>query len=86
MSRAIWKGGFSFIDFNKLKKKSRLKIWSRDSIISKAFINKKVSIYNGKDFRALTVNETHVGYKFGEFAFTCKKRQKNIKKVTKKTN
>jgi ribosomal protein S19 len=84
MSRSRWKGSFLNINLKKLKKKGRIKIWARDSVISRAFLDKKVSIYNGKDFRAMTINDTHLGYKFGEFAFTCKKRQKTVRKNKKK--
>lgn len=81
MSRSKWKEAVFCINLKNLKKKGRVKIWSRGCVISTAFLNKKVSIHNGKDFRNITINENHLGYKFGDFSFTCKKR---IKKNSKK--
>lgn len=86
MSRALWKG--HFIDsslFLKKKKKSRygiVKIWSRNSTICEKFLNKKVNIHNGRDFRFLFITKDHLGFKFGHFIFTRNftRAQKLIKK------
>ncbi len=84
MSRSKWKG--FFIESNLLKPvDSSVKIWSRSSVISEAFIGKRVSIHNGKDFKLLKITREKVGFKFGEFSFTRKmqervKKKKNIKK------
>lgn len=78
MSRSKWKG--SFLNKFILKSKNYIKIWSRSSTISKTFLNKKVSIYNGRTFIPLFIKENHLGFKFGEFAFT----RKYIKKLNTK--
>lgn len=86
MSRSHWKG--CFIDYSLfLKKKKKfkpggLKIWSRNSAISEKFLNKKVNIYNGRDFKFLAITKDHLGFKFGQFIFTRNftRSQKFIKK------
>jgi small subunit ribosomal protein S19 len=76
MSRSKWKG--SFFSKNVLKKKGDIKVWSRHSVISQDFLNKKVAIYNGRSFTFLFVKENHLGFKFGDFSLT--------RKITKKFN
>lgn len=83
MSRAKWKG--NFIDNTLLKQKKidlnrPIKIWSRRSVISSFFLDKKVLIYNGKEFKRILITRDKVGYKFGAFCFTRKHRVKIPKK------
>lgn len=71
MSRAMWKGYYISSNISKdLKPSKPIKIWQRDSSIPSFLIGKKVSIHNGKDFKDLLIEDKHLGYKFGEFAFT----------------
>lgn len=89
MSRAKWKGLFlekSILNlFKKLKKKKKLKIYSRSSSIPSFLINKYTLIYDGKEFRKTFINREKVGYKFGEFAYSRKKNNvKNKFKNSKK--
>jgi small subunit ribosomal protein S19 len=83
MSRSKWKGAYAQSELIKIKKKSRsIKIWSRDSTITPAFLRKRVLVYNGKSFRPVIITSTKLGYKFGEFIFT----RKFVPKVTKKSS
>ena len=53
--------------------KSKIKVWSRRSLIIPEFLDQSFEIYNGKTFIALKVNEDMIGHKFGEFSSTRKK-------------
>ncbi|XP_065868521.1 small ribosomal subunit protein uS19m-like [Euphorbia lathyris] len=79
----------------KIKKKPDLlankKIWSRRSVILPEFVGQTVRIYNGKTFVRCKITETKVGHRFGEFAYTRKRRHLRtssssaaVKKKTKK--
>ncbi len=61
--------------------KKKIYIYSRNSVITSIFINKRVFIHNGLTFIPVYIKETMIGFKFGEFAYT---RQKFIYKQTKK--
>jgi small subunit ribosomal protein S19 len=50
------------------------KIWSRRSSILPEFVGSSVLIYNGKTHVRCKINEGKVGHKFGEFAFTRRRR------------
>ena len=75
MSRAIWKG--PYIHPNIVNTKI---IYSRNSVITSNFINKRIFIYNGKNLIPALINREKVGFKFGELSFTRKKVNKKIKK------
>ena len=77
MTRAVWKG--PFIDGYLLKKAEKvrssgrnevIKTWSRRSTILPQFVGLTFSVYNGKKFIPVSVNEEMVGHKLGEFAPT----------------
>ena len=78
MSRSVWKG--PFVDLNVLKKaeaaqaggggRGPIKTWSRRSTILPSFVGLTFSVYNGKKFIPVSVNEDMVGMKLGEFAPT----------------
>ena len=77
MSRSVWKGPFveeSLI--KKVEKQKRdpkkipIKTWSRKSTIIPEFIGVSFLIYNGKKFIPVTISETMVGHKLGEFSPT----------------
>ncbi|CAM0870895.1 unnamed protein product [Alopecurus aequalis] len=77
-SRSLWKGAFvdaflSRIKRNKEQMNGR-KIWSRRSAILPEFVGSSVLIYNGKTHVRCKINEAKVGHKFGEFAFTRRRR------------
>ena len=77
MARSVWKG--PFIDGYLLKKAEAaresgrnevIKTWSRRSTILPQFVGLTFSVYNGKKFLPVLVNENMVGHKLGEFAPT----------------
>jgi small subunit ribosomal protein S19 len=78
MSRSVWKG--PFVDLNVLKKaeaaqaggggRGPIRTWSRRSTILPQFVGLTFSVYNGKKFIPVSVNEDMVGMKLGEFAPT----------------
>lgn len=76
MSRSKWK--FPITSYSKKKNK----VWNRNLLISQAFVNKNITVYNGKNFFKIKLIKEHCGYKMGEFAFTRKftpKKTKNIR-------
>ena len=76
MSRSSWKFPIVLkenLNFILKKNKSKnIKIIERNSVITSEFLNKKVSIYNGKVFINVFIDKNKIGYKFGEFAYTRK--------------
>ncbi len=77
MSRSIWKG--PFVDGYLLKKadiaresgrNDVIKTWSRRSTIMPQFVGLTFGVYNGKKFIPVTITETMVGHKLGEFSPT----------------
>lgn len=83
MSRSKWKG--SFISNNSLTKGKKLKkVWARSDSIASNSLNKKIMVYNGQKFINVFVNNIKLGFKYGEFCFTRKKGDKQVKKLKKK--
>ena len=83
MSRSIWKIPVTLNEnFSKFNKK--IKVTKRNLIIPSNFLNKKISIYNGKVFVNVFIDKNKIGYKFGEFVYTRKpcvyKTKNSIKK------
>lgn len=77
MARSVWKG--PFVDLHLLKKaqtaqesggRAPIKTWSRRSTILPDFVGLTFSVYNGRKFVPVSVNEDMVGMKLGEFAPT----------------
>jgi small subunit ribosomal protein S19 len=78
MARSVWKG--PFVDLSLLKKaevaqestarSGPIKTWSRRSTILPQFVGLTFSVYNGRKFVPVSVNEDLVGMKLGEFAPT----------------
>ena len=78
MARSVWKG--PFVDLHLLKKAEvaqdqgtrggPIKTWSRRSTILPQFVGLTFTVYNGKKFVPVSVNEDMVGMKLGEFAPT----------------
>nr|YP_010394445.1 ribosomal protein S19 [Phytophthora multivora]DAZ88453.1 TPA_asm: ribosomal protein S19 [Phytophthora multivora]DAZ88886.1 TPA_asm: ribosomal protein S19 [Phytophthora multivora] len=71
MSRSKNKG--PFFKVNLLKKKQWMKIMNKNLTILPEYSNNSVSIYNGKIFINLEINDKMIGFKFGEFINTRKK-------------
>nr|YP_010118002.1 ribosomal protein S19 [Phytophthora captiosa]QPN54013.1 ribosomal protein S19 [Phytophthora captiosa] len=78
MSRSQYKG--PFFKVNLLKKKKWMKITNKNLIILPEYNNYSVSIYNGKIFINLEINNKMIGFKFGEFINTRKKHLYKKKK------
>ena len=78
MARSVWKG--PFVDLHLLKKAEvaqensgrggPIKTWSRRSTILPQFVGLTFSVYKGRKFVPVSVNEDMVGMKLGEFAPT----------------
>ena len=77
MTRSVWKG--PFVDGYLLKKADAarssgrhdlIRIWSRRSTILPQFVGMTFGVYNGNKFLPVSVTETMIGHKFGEFAPT----------------
>ena len=77
MSRSLKKG--PYIDENLLKRinkqketgdRSAVKTWARRSQIAPEFVGHKVQIHNGRSFIEVSISETMVGHRLGEFAPT----------------
>jgi small subunit ribosomal protein S19 len=73
MSRSKWKG--PYINSANLKgvstiKKQYLYVISRNSEILPKFLGLTFKVHNGKTYSEVSVNDTMIGHKFGEFVFT----------------
>ncbi|AFP84199.1 ribosomal protein S19 [Candidatus Carsonella ruddii HT isolate Thao2000] len=79
MSRSIKKGFFIHKSVYKNFFKKNFKTWSRNSTIIPDMIDKSISVYNGKKFIKIYINEDMIGHKLGEFSIT-----RNFKTHTKK--
>ena len=95
MTRSVWKGPY-YEDY--LLKKAEatrksgktnavIKIWTRKSTILPEFVGLTFGVYNGKKFIPVSVNESMVGHKFGEFSptRTFKSHSAATKRETKPT-
>nr|NP_037624.1 ribosomal protein S19 [Phytophthora infestans]YP_004563960.1 ribosomal protein S19 [Phytophthora mirabilis]YP_004564261.1 ribosomal protein S19 [Phytophthora phaseoli]YP_004564327.1 ribosomal protein S19 [Phytophthora andina]YP_004564466.1 ribosomal protein S19 [Phytophthora ipomoeae]YP_010508033.1 ribosomal protein S19 [Phytophthora clandestina]AAF24797.1 ribosomal protein S19 [Phytophthora infestans]AAW67054.1 ribosomal protein S19 [Phytophthora infestans]AAW67100.1 ribosomal protein S len=70
MSRSKYKGPFFKVN---LLKKKWMKITNKNLTILPEYSNHSVSVYNGKIFINLEINDKMIGFKFGEFINTRKK-------------
>ena len=77
MSRSLKKG--PYIDYKLEKKvfamidsgkKSVIKTWARNSMITPDFVGQTIAVHNGNKFIPVYVTENMVGHKLGEFAPT----------------
>ena len=77
MARSVWKG--PFVDLSLLRKaqtaqeastRAPIRTWSRRSTLLPDFVGLTFSVYNGRKFVPVSVNEDMVGHKLGEFAPT----------------
>jgi len=77
MSRSLKKG--PYIDYKLEKKvmvlsdsgkKSVIKTWARNSMISPDFVGHTIAVHNGNKFIPVYITENMVGHKLGEFSPT----------------
>jgi small subunit ribosomal protein S19 len=79
MARSLKKG--PFVDEKLLKKirssdkKTLIKTYSRDSVITPEMVGYTFGVHNGKDFIEVKVIEEMVGHRLGEFSPTRKFRR-----------
>lgn len=88
MSRSLKKGPFinfklekKIITMNESGKKTVIKTWARNSMISPDFVGNTVAVHNGNKFIPVYITENMVGHKLGEFAPTRIFRSHGGKKV-----
>lgn len=84
-NRSKWKSLYYNQCLNETVKHKQIKIYERNSVITSDFLDKKVKIYNGKIFISVFIDDSKLGFKFGEFAYT-RKRCIHKSKVKKKNN
>jgi small subunit ribosomal protein S19 len=87
MSRAKWKGFYLNSNYSNIlngESVNQKQIWSRNSIITEDFLGKTVLIYNGKSFISVKITREKIGYKFGEFSFTRKIKDRTLEHVKSK--
>ncbi len=77
MARSLKKGPYVHFKLDRKveqvgesKKKSVIKTWSRDSMITPDFVGLTIAVYNGRQFVPVYVTENMVGHKLGEFSPT----------------
>lgn len=68
MSRSKWKG--PYINIEAIKNKTSVISATRSSKIIPKFLGLTFKVHNGKSHTEITVTDTMIGHKFGEFAFT----------------
>ena len=71
-------------DLINLKNDINLTISDRSSVIINNLVNHNVYVHKGSSSRKIFLIKTHVGFKFGEFAFTRKPFKFPIKNKKKK--
>lgn len=87
MSRAKWKGFYINSNYSNILSDESINqkyIWSRNSIITEDFLGKTVLIYNGKIFVSVKITREKLGYKFGEFSFSRKIKDRTLEHVKNK--
>jgi len=91
MKRSSWKYPFAapWTYRNILARKHVIVTRMRNVLIVKTLVGKKLSLYNGKNYRSHALTKSDIGHKFGEFV--CTRRadglihaKKKKKKVVKK--
>lgn len=86
MSRSKWKGPYTSLEhlktINKSKKQHVYPI-TRNSEILPKFLGLTFKVHNGKNFKEITVNDSMIGHKFGEFVFTRARFSFKKKKLKK---
>lgn len=57
-----------------------IKTWSRSSVIIPEFVGMVLNVYNGKVFVKISISESMIGHKLGEFVFTRKLPKQSLQK------
>lgn len=77
MVRSIKKGPFclpslkrKFLQGVSTDRTSKIRTWSRQSVILPQFVGSTISVHNGKVHLPIYITEDMVGHKLGEFSFT----------------
>jgi len=77
MSRSLKKGPYVHFKLEKKvlknaasKKKTVIKTWARNSMITPEFVGQTIAVHNGNKFIPVYVTENLVGHRLGEFAPT----------------
>jgi small subunit ribosomal protein S19 len=77
MARSLKKGPFidykldrKVVALNESNKKTVIKTWARNSMISPDFVGHTFAVHNGNKFIPVYVTENMVGHKLGEFSPT----------------
>jgi small subunit ribosomal protein S19 len=90
MTRSLKKGPYidekllkKVVAQKKSQKVSPIKTWARDSQISPEFVGHILSVHNGRKFIDVSVSESMIGHRLGEFSLTRTFRGHG--KVTKRT-
>lgn len=91
MPRSLKKGPYVYYKLqrkidaaNESGKKSVIKTWSRDSMVTPDFVGLTLAVHNGKQFIPVYITENMVGHKLGEFAATRTFRGHPVKKAAEK--
>jgi ribosomal protein S19 len=77
---------FIDIDINKKLEEKEEYYLKRSFIIDYFFLNKKIFVYNGKNYKSFIASKEHLYHKSGEFVITrnLMDKQKQEKKIKKK--
>jgi small subunit ribosomal protein S19 len=77
MARSLKKGPYidykldkKIVALNETNKKTVVKTWARNSMISPDFVGHTFAVHNGNKFIPVYVTENMVGHKLGEFSPT----------------
>lgn len=88
MARSLKKGPYVSFKLNRKVermnesgKKSVIKTWSRQSMITPDFVGHTVAVHNGNKFIPVYITENMVGHKLGEFAPTRNFRSHSSNKI-----
>lgn len=76
MSKSKWKGpNSSFMLLKNISRQLKKEVLTkaRNSVVLPIFVGKTLQIHNGKSYTKVTITETMVGHKLGEFSPTRKR-------------
>lgn len=82
-SQFFWKKIFLY-NRHPIFKIAEKKIFSRSSVVPKAFIGTSVKIYSGKSWHSRNLTRWMIGFKFGEFTWNRKLAIYKAKQLKKK--
>jgi small subunit ribosomal protein S19 len=84
MTRSLWKYPYTAPKLEQLvqQKVKVLKTYERSATITSPLIGTIIRVHNGNRFVPISVSQSHVGFKLGQFVLT-KKRVRHKKKIPK---